>query len=37
VQAVNDPKGLDKKFKKDVGIFKQENPDPKNSSVGQTI
>lgn len=34
IQEVNDPKGLDKAFKKDVEIFKQENPDKKDLVSG---
>lgn len=34
LKVVNDPKGLDKEFKKDVEIFKEENPDKKDLVSG---
>jgi hypothetical protein len=30
MQAANDPNGLDKEYKKDLNIFKKENPDKAN-------
>lgn len=30
VEAANDPNGLDKEYKKDLTIFKKENPDQAN-------
>ncbi len=34
MKAVKDPQGLEKEFKKDVEIFKEENPDQKDLVSG---